>query len=57
MRKIQADEATIKIRLDQRELTETKDEIKAIYLEMMQMQSALVDRLDQVKVESAEQAQ
>lgn len=57
MRKIQADEATIKIRLDQRELTETKDEIKAIYLEMMQMQSALADRLDQIRVESAEQAQ
>ena len=39
--KMQADEATLKIALDTRELTESKGEIKAIWLEMLKMQGDL----------------
>lgn len=53
---LKADEERIKIRLDKRELTETKSEIKAIYLQMLQMQGEMMIKLDQVQVANAEQA-
>jgi len=43
---LKADEERIKIRLDKRELTETKSEIKAIYLQMLQMQGEMMIKLD-----------
>lgn len=53
---MEADENTLKMALDKREMTESKSEIKAIWLEKLRMESDLQTKFESLQVRDQQQA-